>query len=139
MPRLSSLRDEALQTNGTAQAQCFPKGVYAYGLNLYLEGTQDFIQINSKRMERDFRLTAVNTAFVIDSRVSPFSLILGTEQVNWFADFVRAETILGDGSLSHFIPDDQLIIEKGDYIVVQARNDDTDAKSIALIFQGVHI
>ena len=136
MPRLSSLRDEALQASG-AETQCFPEGVYAYGLNIYLEATQDFIQTNSKRMERDFRLTSVASAFMIS--VASYSIILGTEQVQWFSDFVRAEVILGDGALPHFIPDDQLIIEKGDFIVVQARNDNSSAKSIALIFQGVHI
>ena len=119
----------------------FPPGAYHYGLNLFLEGTDGFIQINSKRIERNFRLTAVNSAFMydVDGVATDWSLILGTLQTLWFADFCRAETILGDGALPHFVPEGGIVVEKGDYIVVQARNDNTTAKRIALMFQGVHI
>jgi hypothetical protein len=126
-----------MQTGNQAPAQGFPAGCYAYGLNIFLEGTNGFISTNSKRMERRFRLTSVNTAFL--TSVDDWSLILGTEQVNWFAGFVRAETILGDGALPHFVPEEGMIVEAGDYIVCQARSDSTETKRIALIFQGVHI
>lgn len=137
MQGLRSLRDEAMQAGTQATAQGFPAGVYAYGLNMFLEGTSGIIQTNSKRMERSFRLTAINSAFQFS--VSNYSIILGTENVDWFADFVRIETIMGDGALPHFLPEDGQIIEKGDFIVCSARNDDTSTKRIALIFQGVHI
>lgn len=122
---------------GTAEEEKFPAGPYAYGLNMVLDATSGFIAVNSKRMERRFRLTAVNVAFTIS--VSTYSIILGTEHTDWFADYVRVETIVGDGALPHFVPDDQLIIDKGDFIVCHARNDNATAKRIALIFQGVHI
>lgn len=136
MQRLSSLRDERLPTSPRV-VETFPAGPYAYALNIFLEGTNGFIQTNSKRVERDFRITAITSAFT--TSVASYSIILGTEQVDWFSDFVRVETIVGDGALPHFIPDDELIIDKGDYIVVQARNDNTSTKRIAMLFQGVHI
>lgn len=135
MQRLSSLRDGAMQANGAIET--FPAGNYAYGLNMFLEGTLNFIQTNSKRVERTFRLTSIASAFMIS--VASYSIILGTEQTDWFSDFVRVETIMGTGALPHFITDNELIIEKGDFIVCQARNDNTSTKRIALIFQGVHI
>lgn len=136
MQRLSSLRDERLPTSPRV-VETFPAGPYAYGLNMFLKGTNGLIQTNSKRMERDFRLTSITSAFT--SSVTGYSLILGTEQVDWFSDFVRVETIVGDGALPHFIPDDELVIEKGDYIVVQARQDGSTDRRIAMLFQGVHI
>lgn len=135
MPRLSSLRDGAVQT--IPAEETFPPGPFAYGLNMFLLGTNGYIQTNSKRVNRDFRLTAITSAFT--ASVAGYSIILGTEQTDWFSGFVRVETIVGDGALPHFIPDDELIIEKGDFIVVQARNDSSSDKRIAMLFQGVHI
>jgi len=126
-----------MQAGTAAPAQGFPAGTYHYGLNIFLEATDGFITVNSKRMERRFRLTAVNQAF--EFSISNWSLILGTEQVFWFADFVRAGLIVGDGALPHFVPGDGFVIEAGDYIVCQARNDTSSAQRIALLFQGVHI
>ena len=128
---------QAYSTIGQVQA---PGGrTYAYGLNMVLPESTTEIIINSKRMECDFRLTAINAAFLF-SDGGGWHVILGTEQVWWFADFVRAETIFGDGALPHFIPDDQLIIKKGDYIVCQARaNTASFERRLALIFQGVHL
>jgi hypothetical protein len=116
-----------------------PAGSYAYGLNMFLPATLNSLQTNSKRVLRDFRLTSVNSAYL--ASVTDWSLILGTELVDWFSDYVQARTILGDAVLQHFLPNAGagMVIQKGDFLVCQARNDNTTAKRIALIFQGEHI
>lgn len=135
MPRLRSLQ-QGMSAQGQAE-ETFPIGSFAYGLNIYLEATNGVISVNSKRMDRTFRLTSVNTANL--GTTVNWSLILGTEKVDWFADYLRAETILGDGVLPHFLPSEGMIIEKGDSIMVHCRNDSAVAKRIALLFQGEHI
>jgi hypothetical protein len=139
MQGLRSLRDGTVQPYPqSATGAEFPAGSYAYGLNVFLEATSGLIQNNSKRMERDFRLVSVNTANL--AITVNWSLILGTEKVDWFGGFVRAECILGDAVLPHFLPNpESMVIEKGDSIMVQVRNDEAVEKHIALIFQGVHI
>lgn len=141
MSRLSSLRDREMQPDATNAAQeKFPAGSCAYGLNVFLEATNGLIQINSKRMERNFRLVSVNTANLAAAVSINWSLILGTEQFDWFGGFVRAEVILGDAVLPHFLPSpESMVIEKGDFIVCQVRNDEAVEKHLALLFQGVHI
>lgn len=139
MQGLRSLRDGAVQAAPqSATGAEFPAGSYAYGLNVFLEATSGLIQINSKRMERDFRLVSVNSANL--AITVNWSIRLGTERFDWFGDFVRAECILGDAVLPHFLPNpESMVIEKGDFIVAQVRNDESVEKHIALIFQGVHI
>jgi hypothetical protein len=137
MQRLHGLRNGAVQTGTQTSGESFPAGAYSYGLNIFLEGTNGFVSINSKRIERKFRLTSIASAFLIS--VGDWSLILGTEEFDWCGGFTRAETILGNGALPHFLVGEGMIIAKGDSIVVQARNDSSSTKRIALIFQGEHI
>lgn len=116
-----------------------PAGSYAYCLNMAITDSLVIIVTNSKRVLRDFRLTGINCA-LSTSNIGNWSCILGTEHENWFAGFVRAETIFGNGVFPHLLPvDANRVIEKGDYIVCQAINLEATAKRIALIFQGVHI
>jgi hypothetical protein len=116
-------------------------GVYAYGLNMVLAARVDALANNSKRMERDFRLTSVASIFsnTVGGYDDGISFILGTEQFDWFSDWCVASTIFGDGALPHFLPAGGMVIEKGDFIVVQARNLTAAEKRIALLFQGVHL
>ena len=137
MQRLFGLRDGTMQAGTQTPTESYPAGSYAYALNIFLEGTNGFISVNSKRMERTFRLTSIASAFL--ASVGDWSLILGTERYDWFGGFVKAETIMGNGALPHFIPTDGMIIARGDSIKVTTRNDDTTVKHISLIFQGIHI
>lgn len=138
MQRLSSLRDGGMQTDPAIITEEFPPGPYAYCLNLAIPGSTTEIIVGSKRMMRDFRLISQTCAFMISSGGAWFC-ILGTEETDWCADFVRAETIFGNGALPHFIPDDTLVIPKGQSIVVSARNNNTTARRVALMFQGIHL
>ena len=115
-------------------------GSYGYGLNIVLDARADALANNSKRVERDFRLTSVSCA-VSDSVVydDGFAIILGTEKYDWFGGWVICNVIFGDGALPHFLPGDGTIIQKGDFIVAKTRNMDSTAKRIALLFQGVHL
>lgn len=137
MQRLFGLSQSDMQTGTESPFAAFPPGSYHYCLNMFLEATNGFIANNSKRVERTFQLKSIGSAFQFS--VSGYSLMLGTEEVDWFADFCRVETIMGDGALPHFIPGEGPIVEKGDFIVCQALNQDAFTKRIALIFQGVHI
>lgn len=115
-------------------------GSYGYALNIVLAARTDDVAVNSKRVERDFRLTSVACAnsdtVVYDDG---FSIILGTERFDWFSDYVVCNTIFGEGALPHFLPGEGVVIEKGDFIVAKTRNLDSTAKRIALLFQGVHL
>lgn len=116
-------------------------GSYAYGLNMVLAARVDALANNSKRMERTFRLTSVASIFsnTVGGYDDDISFILGTEHFDWFSDWCAASTVFGDGALPHFLPGDGQVIEKGDFIVVQARNLTAVEKRIALLFQGFHI
>jgi hypothetical protein len=129
-----------VQTTGIVQTQrTVPLGSYAFGLNVFLPATSGIISNNSKRMDCHFRLTSVNTACLADASAFAWSLILGTTRFDWFSEFIRADCILGDAVLPHFIPEGGIIIESGDSIVAQTRNDEAVAKRIALLFQGEFI
>ena len=115
-------------------------GSYGYALNMVLAARTDALANNSKRVERDFMLCSVasifsNTAGGYDDGIS---FILGTENQDWFADYIVASTIFGDGALPHFLPEPQFIA-KGDFIVAKARNLTGAEKRIALLFQGYHV
>lgn len=125
-------------------------GSYGYSLNIILPSTLNFIVINSKRVERDFLLKSIQgTGQIINdngnnaTNKETFSFKLGTQLVDWFSDFVRSETILGDAALPHFLPGDGAFICKGDFIVMKTRNDSTigsaNFRQITLIFQGIHV
>ena len=117
-------------------------GSSGYGLNLVLADARvDAVTTNSKRMERDFCLTQITCAMSGQGADfdDGFSVIFGTEQYDWFADYVLATIIFGDGALTHRLPGEGTIIKKGDFIVVKARNVDSNDKRIALLFQGYHI
>ena len=115
-------------------------GSYGYGLNIVLDARLDALANNSKRIERDFLLKSVSCAMSGDSvYIDGFSIRLGTEKVDWFNDYVLCGLIFGDGALPHFLPGEGTLIEKGDFIVAQTRNLDTDAKRIALLFDGIHL
>lgn len=149
MQGLRSLRDGNVQATdiyGQAQLQAsgqgqiaITKGSYAFGLNVFLPATSGIISNNSKRMDCHFRLTSVNTACLADASAFAWSLILGKIDIDWFSDFVRADCILGDGVLPHFIPEGGIIVESGNSIVAQIRNDESVAKRVALLFQGEFI
>ena len=115
-------------------------GSYGYGLNIVLDARTDALANNAKRMERDFCLVSVTCA-VSDTTLyrDGFSIILGTEQYDWFADYVVCNVIFGDGALPHFLPGEGTIINKGDFIVAKTRNLDSQAKRIALLFEGYHL
>ena len=117
--------------------QTLEPGPYGYCLNMALPATSGAIVVNSKRVMRDFRLLKFNAAFQFS--VAIYSLILGTQDYNWFADFVRIETIAGDGALPHYIPGGGMDIKCGDYITATVRNDNSTAKRIALIFDGINL
>jgi len=140
MQGLRSLRDGNVQATGIVQAQtAVPIGSYGFGLNVFLPATSGYISNNSKRMDCHFRLVSVNTACLANASAFAWSIILGTIRFDWFSEFVRADCILGDGVLPHFLPEDGIIIEAGDSIVAQTRNDEAVAKRIALLFQGEFI
>ena len=128
-----------------SQGDWFSTGSYGYGLNVILAASTVAVSQNSKRMERDFVLTSVNGAAQVTSIgstttvQSPFSLILGTQLIDYFADWVYFSTILGDGALSHFIPgDDVLRTRKGDYLVCKTKNEAEVLNQICLLFEGYH-
>lgn len=115
-------------------------GSFAYGLNIVLSGVLDYLTNNSKRVERDFRLTSIQCALSRQSVYdNGFSIILGTEYQDWFNDYIICANIFGDGSLPHFLPGDGVIIPKGSFIIVKARNNDTTEKHLAFLFQGEHL
>lgn len=116
-------------------------GTYGYGLNMVLDARVDALAIGSKRVERNFRLTAVNSARVGPGNLfdNEWSLILGTMDVDWFADYVLCSTILGNGALPHYIPGGGVTVEKGDFIVAKVKNLTATEKRIAFLFQGYHI
>ena len=115
-------------------------GSYGYALNMVLAARVDAVANNSKRMERDFMLCSV--AMVFSNATGGYddgtSFILGTEDVDWFGDYVIASTIFGDGALPHWLPEPQFIA-KGDFIVAKAKNLTAAEKRIALLFEGYHI
>lgn len=115
-------------------------GTYHYGLNMVLAARVDALANNSKRMERNFMLTSIASVFsgATGGYDDGISFILGTENFDWFSGYIIASTIFGDGALPHVLPEPQFI-EKGDFIVVQARNLTEAEKRIALIFQGYHL
>ncbi len=114
-------------------------GSYGFGLNIVLDARANALNHNSKRVDRTFRLTAVNGALVGPNNLfdNEWSLILGTERFDWFADYVLCGTILGNGALPHFIPGGGQIVEKGDFIVAKTKNLTATEKHIALLFQGI--
>lgn len=112
-------------------------GSYGYGLNLALDARVDSLANNSKRVMRDFMLVSVTNALA-NAWDDTWSVILGTEDVDFFGDYVIASLIFGDGTLPHFLPK-PLKIEKGDYIVVKARNVNATGKRLALLFDGYHV
>lgn len=115
-------------------------GSYGYGLNIVLDARTDAQANNSKRMERDFRLVSVSCAMSGNSVYDDgFSIILGTEHQDWFGDYVICANIFGDGALPHFLPGNGVVIKKGDFIVAKTRNEDSIAKRIAMLFQGIHL
>ena len=116
-------------------------GSYGYGLNLVLDARADAVVNNSKRMERDFCLTQITCAMSGQGADfdDGFSVIFGTEQYDWFADYVLCTVIFGDGALPHRLPAGGTIVQKGDFIVVKARNVDSNDKRVALLFQGYHL
>ena len=82
-------------------------GTYAYGLNIALPAVNDYIANNAKRVLRDFRITGVQCALSRDATYDDgFSVILGTDYEDWFADFVICANLFGDGSLPHLLPGD---------------------------------
>jgi hypothetical protein len=139
MQRLHGISQSAMQTGAQTSEEGVSAGNYGYGLNLVLEATTNFITANSKQVERDFILTSVNASCLGLITFTVYSVMLGTSKQNWFSDFVRVETIFGDATFPHFLPGNGIFIEKGDYIVCQARNDEAVVKRIALLFQGRHI
>lgn len=126
-----------MQTYPTTTEE-FQPGPYAYALNMAIPGDTTTVVVGSKRMMRDFRLVSQTCAFMVSTGGNWFC-ILGTEETDWCSDFVRVETIFGEGALPHFLPDDTLIIPKGESIVVQAKNGNTTARRVALMFQGIHL
>lgn len=127
-----------------SQGDWFPTGSYGYGLNIILAASAVATSQNSKRMERDFILTSVNGAAQVttigatSTTQSPFSIILGTQLVDWFADWVWFSTILGDGALPHPIPGGVMRVKKGDYLVCKTKNEAAVLNQICLLFQGYH-
>lgn len=115
-------------------------GSYGYALNMVLLGRVDAIQINSKRVERRFRVVSIQCALSqSDSFDDGFSVLLGTENVDWFSDYVICGNIFGHAALPHFLPGDGVIVEKGDFITVKARTLDTTARRITILFDGEHL
>ncbi len=108
---------------------------YGFGLNLALPATLNSVTTNSKRMDRDFRLLSVQCAVMIVT--GNFSVVLGTEREDWMPDYVNCNTIFGDGALPHYLPGEGTIIDKGNFLVVKARNNISSAIRVALLFQGV--
>ena len=115
-------------------------GSFGYGLNMVLAARVDSLANNSKRMERDFMLCIVAMTFsnTTGGYDDGTSFILGTEHQDWFADYLIASTVFGDGAAPHFLPEPQFIA-KGDFIVVKARNLTSAEKRISLLFEGYHI
>lgn len=140
MPRLSSLSTPNLPAYQEGpKVQTKTAETYGYGLNLVLPARVGTLANNSKRMDRDFQLTHIACALsgtILGAYAQGFSVILGTNRFDWFSDYVLAATIFGDGALPHWIPGGGQFIEKGDSIVVQAKNVTSTMKTISLFFHG---
>lgn len=140
MQRLSSLSSTDLPTyQAGPDVQDKTAVTYGYGLNLVLAARTGSLANNSKRMDRDFQVTNIACALsgsVTGAYAQGFSVILGTNLYDWFSDYVLAGTIFGDGALPHWIPGGGQFVEKGDSIVVQAKNVTSTLKTISLFFHG---
>ena len=140
MPRLSSLSSTNLPAYQAGPALQDKTAItYGYGLNLVLAARTGSLANNSKRVDGDFQVIYVQCALsgsMTGAYAQGFSVILGTNLYDWFSDYCLAETIFGDAGLPHIIPGGGQFVEKGDSIVVEAKNVTSTLKTISLFFHG---
>jgi hypothetical protein len=110
-----------------------PPGSIGLGLNILLPATSNYLGQNSLRMERDFLLASIQA-----QTDGNFSVILGTQNIDFFNNFIPFRIIFGNAVLPHKIPG-EVIISKGDFLVVKTRNETSGALKISLLFQGQYL
>lgn len=112
-------------------------GSFGFALNVILPASATVIPTfsqNSKRMERDFVLKSITSY-----QTGNFSVILGTQLFDWFADYVWYQTVFGNAVLPHFIPGEGQFVPKGDFIVAKTINETEAINQITMLFEGIYL
>lgn len=115
------------------------KGIFTYPLTMVLPGALNSVLQSSIQLLQgiDFKIVSIQSI-----QTGNWSIIWGTNTINFMPTWVRFQNILGTGILPHrwvgpgydYCP----VFPRGSSILIQARNDTANPNTIDLAIEGIY-
>lgn len=82
------------------------------------------------REQKDFRIHAIHS-----QQTGIYDAIVGTDQVDFFSDYIRASNIFGTAILPHYI-DPPRVFQRNSVLRIRTRNQIAGANTVQLVLEG---